>query len=461
MTESPKLPTVVIVGRPNVGKSTLLNRIVRSRVSIVEPTEGVTRDRVSVRARIPGEFGERYIELIDTGGVGIVDRDDLGPHVEEQVRAALIAADLVLFLVDAKAGTTPLDQEVARRLRGIDVPVLLVCNKVEGERASWEVDSFRALGVGEEPVAISAQNGTGMTDLFERMEELLPPYEETDMESLRLRPALKLAVVGRRNAGKSTFINAVAREDRAIVSEVPGTTRDALDVIVERDGETLVLIDTAGVRRRKRHDDAVEFFSDARAHKAIRRADVVLLLFDATRNLSSVEKRLARYVVDHYRVVLLGANKWDLALEKSGGTISPEDYRAYLDQELPGISYAPCSFLSAKTGLHVKETLELAKELGAQSRRRVATGELNRVLERALEARSPSSKGYRVRVRYATQAEVAPPTFVLFVNDKRLIGRDYLRYLENRVREELPFTEVPVRFVLKDKRDKDLSEDFS
>jgi GTP-binding protein len=439
------IPCIVIVGRPNVGKSTLLNRMCRSRVSIVEPSEGVTRDRVSVRAVLDTVGGSRPIEVIDTGGVGIVDRDDLGPRVEEQVQAALVAADVVLFVVDAKQGVAPLDQEVARRLRGFDKPVLLVCNKVEGEKVEWEIDSFRSLGVGGTPVSISAQNGTGVRELYDKIDELLPPWDGVEAP---FAPMLRMAIVGRRNAGKSTLINALAREERTIVSEIPGTTRDALDIIVERDGETIVLIDTAGVRKKRSHEDAVEFFSDARSHKAIRRADVALLLFDATQKISSIEKRLARYITDHYRVVLLGANKWDLVTD---GTL-PSDYRAYLDQELPGVSHAPVSFLSAKTGQNVSGTFKLAKELRAQAETRVSTPDLNKVLKRALDARAPSTKGYRVRIGYATQAEVAPPTFVLFVNDKRLIGKDYLRYLENRFRSELPFPEVPLRFVLRDKR---------
>ncbi len=445
------LPRIAIVGRPNVGKSTLLNRMCRSRVSIVEPTEGVTRDRVSVNARLDTSLGERVVEVIDTGGVGIVDRDDLGPHVEEQIRAALLVADLVLFVVDSKAGVTPLDEEVARRLRELEKPVILVCNKVENEGARWEVDAFRALGVGGEPFAISAQNGPGVRELYDEIARLLPPPTEGEVLP---KPTLKIAVVGRRNAGKSTLVNALAREERTIVSEIPGTTRDALDVIIERDGETITLIDTAGVRKKKSHEDAVEFFSDARSHKAIRRADVVILLFDATTKLSGIEKRLARYITDHYKVVILAANKWDLVDE----SIEPQDYEAYLNQELSGLTFAPVSFLSAKTGQHVAETFALARELQAQANHRVGTGELNRVLERALEARAPSSKGYRVRVSYGTQAEVAPPTFVLFVNDKRLIGKDYLRYLENRFREELPFDEVPVRFVLRDKKAATLEE---
>jgi GTP-binding protein len=438
------LPRIAVVGRPNVGKSTLTNRMCRSRVSIVEPTEGVTRDRVVVRARIPSaEWGERAVEVVDTGGIGIVDRDDLGPVVEEQVAIALATADLVLFLVDARAGVTPLDREVARRLRGVAKPVVLVVNKVESDALAWDVDAFRTLGVGGEPIAISAQNGTGTDELYERVVELLPPPGRE--EPGPLEDAIKIAIVGRRNAGKSTLTNAFAREERVIVSEIPGTTRDALDVVVERDGETTVLIDTAGVRKKGRMDDAVEFFSDARSHKAIRRADVCILLFDATRKISAIEKRLARYVTDHHKVVVLGANKWDLVQDAA-----PEDFRAYLDRELPGLGFAPVSFLSARNGKGVVETFALCRELYEQASARTTTGELNRVLERALNARSPSSKGHRVRVKYATQADVRPPTFVLFVNDKRLVGKSYLRYLENRIREELPFPEVPIRIVLRD-----------
>jgi GTP-binding protein len=256
--------------------------------------------------------------------------------------------------------------------------------------------------------------------------------------------------VGQRNAGKSTLINALAREERMIVSEIPGTTRDAVDVIFERDGETFVAIDTAGVRRKKQHRDAIEFYSDARSHKSIRRADVVILLFDVTQKLAGIDKSLARYIVDHYKPVILGANKWDLVED-----LTPEDFRAYIGAELPALSYAPISFLSAKEHKGVEATWKLALELYEQSKQRVSTGELNRVIERALQSRSPSSAGHAVRVRYATQAETSPPTFVLFVNDKRHFNKDYVRYLSNRLREELPFKEIPVRIVLRDKSSPD------
>ncbi len=442
VTHETSLRRVAIVGRPNVGKSTLLNRMVGSRVSIVEPTAGVTRDRIAVPARLFGGVPEHWVEVIDTGGIGIVDRDDLGPHVEEQIRGALEVAELILFVVDVRDGVTPLDEEVARRLRGIGLPVLLVVNKVEGEQLRWGVDEFLVLGVGEESFAISAQNGEGLTELYEKIIELLPgtAFDERPVPA----PVMKLAVVGRRNAGKSTLINKLANEERMIVSEVPGTTRDAVDVIFEKGGRRFIAIDTAGVRKRSSIDDAIEFYSDARSHKGIRRADVIALLFDVTRDFSSTEKKLARYVVDRYKPVLLVANKWDLA-----GGYQPEDFREYIESQLPGLSYAPICFVSAKEGHGVDEMLALAEELFDQSSRRVPTGELNRVLQRAVEARSPNSRGYRANIKYATQAESSPPTFVLFVNDKRLFGKTYLRYLENRLREELEFQEIPVRIVLR------------
>lgn len=437
-----QLPRVAIVGRPNVGKSTLLNRMCGSRIAIVEPTAGVTRDRIAVPARLSTPDGERWVEVIDTGGIGIVDRDDLGPHVEEQVRTALGHAELVLFVVDVREGITPLDREVANQLRASTMPVLLVVNKAEGNALSWDVDEFRRLGIGEDLFAISAQNGGGLSELYEAIVERLPSAPEERPDD---RGTVKIAVIGRRNAGKSTLINRLAREERMIVSEIPGTTRDAVDVVFELDGERFVAIDTAGVRKKNKLEDAIEFFSEARARKTIRRADVVILLFDVMNPLSSIEKNLARYVIDHHKPVVIAGNKWDMT---QGQTTN--EFREYIQAELSGMRFAPISFLSARTGWNIDETLRIARGLFEQAGQRVTTGELNRVLERALDARSPSSRGYRVRLRYATQAEVHPPTFVLFVNDKRLIGKDYLRYLTNRLREELPFGEVPIRIVLRD-----------
>ncbi|MBL4771806.1 MAG: ribosome biogenesis GTPase Der, partial [Planctomycetes bacterium] len=296
------MPRIAIVGRPNVGKSTLLNRMCGSRVAIVEPTAGVTRDRISVPVRLPSDEGPRWVEVIDTGGIGIVDRDDLGPHVESQVKTAMEMADLVLFVVDVRDGITPLDKEVAKLLRGRDVPVLLVVNKEEGLALEWDVDVFYQLGIGEQLFGISAQNGLGLGPLYECILEHLPgALPERPAE----RDCMKLAVVGRRNAGKSTLINHWAREERMIVSEIPGTTRDAVDVLFERGGENFIAIDSAGLRKPSKVADAIEFFSEARSRKTVRRADVVILMFDVTEKISSIEKRLARYVVDHHKPVIL------------------------------------------------------------------------------------------------------------------------------------------------------------
>jgi GTP-binding protein len=348
----------------------------------------------------------------------------------------------VLFLVDSRTGITPLDLEVAARLRLVDLPVILVVNKAETEQYRFAAEEFRALGLARGPFAISAQNGEGLTELYEHIIELLPGTEFASKPMPET--VMKMAVVGRRNAGKSTLINHLAAEERMIVSEVPGTTRDAVDVIFERDGRRFVAIDTAGVRKKARFEDAIEFYSDARSHKSVRRADVVVLLFDVTRKFSSIEKRLARYIVDHHKPVLLVANKWDLA---DGYT--PEDFRKYIDDQMPGLNWAPIAFLSAKHGSGVDEMMDLALDLFKQSSKRVNTGELNRVLKRALETRAPNTSGYRINIKYATQAEVSPPTFILFVNDKRLFGKAYMRYLENRLREELGLDEVPVRIILK------------
>lgn len=439
------LRRIAIVGRPNVGKSTMLNRMANSRVAIVEPTAGVTRDRVAVPARISTKDGDRWFEVIDTGGIGIVDRDDLGPEVEAQVRIAVECSDLVLFLVDAKDGITPLDNEVAKRLRGLATPVLLVVNKCEGRQASWTVDEFRRLGVGEGPFAISAQGGEGLRDLYDRISELLPPLEE-GLDESPVSPYMKLGIVGLRNAGKSTLVNALAGEERMIVSEIPGTTRDSVDVRFERDGEIFVVIDSAGLRKKSKLADAVEFFSDARSHRAVRRADVIVHLFDVSQELGQVDKTLTRYVIDHYKPVILGANKWDLVSE-----MERQQFVDYIRAELPQLSWAPIHFLSAQSGQGVEGLLRLARKLFEQAKTEVSTGLLNRTLKRAMEERSPISGGARVRIYYGTQTTVCPPTFRLYVNDKRFLTKNYIRYLTTRLRKELDLEHMPLRLELTDK----------
>ncbi len=430
------LPVAVIVGRPNVGKSSLLNMLARQRISIVDARAGITRDRVSAVI----EHEERYFELVDTGGVGIVDDDHLEEHVESQIDYAITHADAVIFLVDAQAGLVPLDRVVAERLRRITVPVILAANKADAEIHDAQAGEFARLGFGQ-PVCVAALHGRGRRHLLARLLEVLPTVAESPEP-----PVMKLAIVGKRNAGKSTLVNALAGEQRVIVSEIPGTTRDAVDVRFEKDGRVFVAIDTAGVRRKKSMDD-VDFYSYTRALRSIRRADVVLHLIDATVPVSDVDVKLAAAVSEICRPVVLAVNKWDLV----GDRATPEDYDRYLAEVLPGLGHAPVMILSASTGKNVDAAIDVALSLHKQAHTRVSTGKLNAALEAILAARGPSPKRgvKRVKILYATQVDVAPPTIVFFCNDPALVSDNYRRYMENRLREILPFKEVPMRLLFR------------
>jgi GTP-binding protein len=434
------LPVVAIVGRPNVGKSSLLNVLARERISIVDPRAGITRDRVSVIiAR-----DERYFELIDTGGVGIVDADHLETHVEEQIRCALERADFILFVVDAPAGVTPLDQIVAERLRPLGKSVLVIANKVDDPRHEAEAAQFARLGFGE-PLAFSALHAHGRTELLERLDALLPESSLTEPPATVMR----LAIVGKRNAGKSTLVNALAGEERMIVSEVPGTTRDAVDVRFERAGQAFIAIDTAGVRKKSRMGD-IDFYSYTRALRSIERADVVLLLIDATVPVAETDLKLAAAILDEYKPVVLTVNKWDLAV----GRTEPREFADYLARVMPALAHAPAVFVTAKTGRNVDAAVHVALSLHAQAHTRVATAPLNAALQTILALRGPSAKhGTKaVRIYYATQVSTAPPTIVFFCNDPGLVSTNYRRFMENRLRELLPFKEVPARLWFRARR---------
>lgn len=443
------LPIVAIVGRPNVGKSSLLNRLTGKRISIVDPTPGVTRDRISVPLPLDDtDENTGYVELVDTGGMGIEDSGDLTREVEDQISFALSAAALILFVVDAREGVLPLDQHVAQRLRRENRPVLLIANKVDRPFQADELYELHELGFGE-PVPVSAEHGTGVDELLEVLRGRLAGVGE------RLeRPAMKLALVGKRNAGKSTFINALAGEERVIVSEVPGTTRDSVDVVVELDGRKLTLIDTAGVRKKRKLDGNIEFYSYSRAMRSIRRADVAALLIDASLPVSQVDKKLAAEIAKQDKPLLFVVNKWDLAKDVASG----EDYAEYLAKTFPSLSYAPVSLTQADEGVNVRETIELAEELFRQAQARVNTGQLNAALERILAQRGPSHKrGTRPpKIYYAAQVATAPPTIICFVNDVRSFDESYRRFLLNQFRERLPFAEVPIRLIFRPRgRDRD------
>jgi len=433
------LPLVAIVGRPNVGKSTLLNTLAGVRIAIVEEIAGVTRDRVSTRL----EYLDREFELMDTGGIGMVDVADIAGHVEEQIENALAEADLILFLTDIRDGVTALDREVAGKLRKLDRPLILVANKAETEALEAEAFEFMQLGLGE-PMLISAQNKIGTMDLLDRIVAELP--EDTGERSPE--EGIKIALVGRMNAGKSTFLNHVAGRDRVIVSEHPGTTRDSVDVRVEVDGRVYTLIDTAGTRRKKAISGTIDYLSQHRTERSIRRADAVLILLDVTKDVGELDKKLADYSLAHYKPTVLVANKWDLV-----EGVTPDEFTEYFQEKIPGLHYSPMVFASALEGTSVLQCLEVAEELVSQSRVRVSTGELNRIFREAMEERSPRVKKSKVpKLMYVSQVSVEPPTIVAFVNDPRLFRPGYRRYLENKMRGILPFPEIPLRLIFRARR---------
>jgi GTP-binding protein len=429
-----KLPVVAIVGRPNVGKSSLLNCIARQRISIVDEMPGVTRDRVS--AIVTHE--DFTFELVDTGGIGLVDRDDLEEHVERQVAKAVHDASAIIFLTDVREGVQPLDREVARRLRegARDVPVFLTVNKVDTPALRDQVGEFYELGMGD-PHAVSAREIYGTRDLLDAIAARLGGAGPVDTE-----PVLKLAVVGRQNVGKSTFVNAIAREERMIVSEVPGTTRDSVDVHFEKDSRRLVVIDTAGVKQKSRVKDAVEFHSQTRTENAIRRADVVLLVLDATEEVTRADKRLGEFISAEARIAIIVANKWDL----TGGKVATEAYADYLYDRLSGLRHAPIAFTTARDAKNVQAVLDLAQHLFKKALRRVGTGELNRTLQAIEDYHRPRARGSKVpKLFYATQVGTVPPAFVIFVNDPGLFPAHYRRYVEHAFRNAFGLDELPIK----------------
>ncbi|MBI3848347.1 MAG: ribosome biogenesis GTPase Der [Planctomycetes bacterium] len=430
------LPIVAIVGRPNVGKSSLLNCVAKRRISIVEPTPGVTRDRVSADVVHDGVT----FELVDTGGIGIVDSDKLEAQVETQIRFALDLADVVIFLVDVRAGVTPLDREIAGLLRKLQKSVVLAANKADVTSLEAAAVEFFQLGFGE-PIAISALEHINTTTLLDEVVRRIPE------EKRQPAPAseMKLAIVGRRNAGKSTLINAIVGEERMIVSEVPGTTRDSVDVRVARKGKSFVVIDTAGMRKRARVQDSIDFYGQSRTMASISRADVVVLLLDATDDIGEVDKKIGATVRLEAKPCVIGVNKWDLA-----GHVTPEEFQPYVRDHLRGLDFVPIVHLSALKKSRVQALVDAAFKVHRQANERVTTGKLNRVIEAAERVRRPQARrGVLPKLFYATQTDVNPPKMLLFVNDPALFTKEYERYLENVFRRDLPFSSVPVKIVFR------------
>ena len=434
------LPIVAIVGRPNVGKSSLFNWLAGRRISIVDPTAGVTRDRVSTVV----EHGGRAWEIMDTGGIGIVDVDDLTADVERQIALAIAQAAVVVFVVDVRDGVVPLDEDVANRLRTVRKPVVLVANKADTEKLGQQAGEFCKFGYGE-PLCVSADQKLGREELFDAILEQLP----TDTGELAPEEAaLMIAIVGRRNAGKSTFINSLAGAERVIVSEVPGTTRDSVDVRFERDGKSYIAIDTAGVRKKSTLASDVEFYSLHRAQRSIRRADVVLHFFDARHRIGRVDKQLAEYIVEENKPAIFVMNKWDLVKDSLGTDKMGEYVRAMF----PMLEHVPIAFVTALKGKNSLRLLQLAVQLNKQAGVRVSTGDLNRAIRGAMEASPPAMSGSKLpKVFYATQIGVNPPTIVLFTNGPELFDDTYVRYLTKVLRDSFPFSEVAIKIVLRAK----------
>ena len=455
------LPKVAIVGRPNVGKSSLFNMLVGRRVSIVDATPGITRDRVSavieLRASADSPSKEPgYVELVDTGGHGIEDVQNLTAEVEQQIAHALAEATLILFVVDAQGGLTLLDEQVARLLRTMSGPsgssedrVVLVANKVDG--ASHEPAALEASRLGfAEPVMVSATSGYRKLELIDLIRQRIDRLASVvPVATQRPDPGVLMAIVGKRNTGKSTLVNTLAGEPRVIVAETEGTTRDSIDARFEMDGKIFTAIDTAGVRKRKSLSGDVEYYSYHRSLRSIRRANVVLFLIDATVPVSQVDKQLGNEMLRHYKPTVIVVNKWDMADERH----TQDEYVTYLDGVFNGFKFAPIAFVSARSGEGVREVVAMAMNLYQQAEHRVTTGELNRVMQQILSERLPHSKlGHHPKIYYVSQVETHPPTVGLWVNQPQMFDGTYQRFLLNRLRDQMPWSEVPIKLLIRPRK---------
>jgi GTP-binding protein len=426
-------PLVALVGRPNVGKSTLFNRLIEEPLAIVEDVPGTTRDRIYADAH----WGGKTFTLIDTGGLLPQPVDDLVASVREQVQIAIAEAEVIIFLVDVKEGLTANDLEIAQLLRRSNKPVILAVNKADNESRRQEALEFYQLGLAE-PYPISALHGTGTGDLLDALLKTLPPQRpEEELEGVRI------AIVGRPNVGKSSLLNAILGQERMIVNEKPGTTRDAVDSFIQWDGQPITLIDTAGIRRRGRIARGIERYSVMRALRAIQRADVALLLIDAAEGVTAQDAHIGGYIVEEAKGVVIAVNKWDL-IEKD--TYTMEAYTHQIRRVLKFIAYAPLVFVSAITGQRVEKAIDTALRVEQARSYRVPTAQLNRHVQDAVSQHSPPSRrGKRLRIYYATQVGISPPSFIFFVNDPRSVHFSYHRYLENQLREAFGFEGSPLR----------------
>jgi len=449
-------PVVALVGRPNVGKSTLFNRLTGERLAIVDDVPGTTRDRLLAEA----EWSGHYFHVVDTGGIDptkgksqtplSVGSKDFIREIREQAELAIHESDVVLFIVDGQAGITPADYEIAdilrRKQRPVDgkffPPIILVVNKAESIKVRQVAAEFYELGMGD-PYPISALHGTGTGDLLDEVVHHIESIgEETDEDD-----TIKIAIVGKPNVGKSSLLNKITGEERAIVSDIPGTTRDALDTKLNVDGVPVTIIDTAGIRRRGKVSPGVEKFSVIRSMNAIERSDVAILVIDATTSITAQDTHIAGYIKDAWKSAIVAVNKWDL-IEKDTYTIN--DYTAHIREELNFMDYVPMVFISALTGKRVDHVLPMALRVQEERLVRLSTSQINKIIQRAQDMHpAPSRTGRALRIYYGTQVRNDPPTFLLYVNDPELAHFSYLRYLENKIREDYPFIGTPIRISLK------------
>lgn len=419
------------------------------RIAIVDPTSGVTRDRLTHLL----EIDDRFVELVDTGGIGMLDSDKLSEQIEGQIQQAIDSADVILFVVDAREGMVTLDQEVDKRLRYVNKPTLCVANKADTEAMGEHAAEFYKFG--RQVIPVSTQQNRGKGELLEEIGQRLPPPtvgEEEPEEAV-----MQVAIVGRRNVGKSTFVNTLAQAERMITSEIPGTTRDSVDVRFELDGKAFIAIDTPGFLRAKGFSGDLDFYSTHRAQRSIRRADVVLLFFDAADRIAKLDKQLCDYIAEQYKPCIFVVNKWDLL----AGTMPTEKWVHYLRDTFRMMWHVPIAFVTAKTGKNVKALLNHAQMLYKQSRMRVPTAQLNKLVEAALEANAPPLfQNRRAKIYYATQVAVQPPTIVVFTNHPRALSKQYQRYLLSFFREKLDFGEVPIKLYLRQRIHTDKTDEI-
>jgi len=435
---------VAIVGRPNVGKSTLFNRIIGKRISIVHDKPGVTRDRIYGET----DWNGKRFTLIDTGGIEPSSNDIILKQMKRQVDFAIDTADLILFMVDAKEGVTSSDLDVAQMLRRSGKPVILVVNKVDNRSNSFENYEFYQLGF-EDPLFISASHGLAIGDLLDRITGYIEKHDQVQDED----DITKVAIVGRPNVGKSSLLNAILGEERVIVSDIPGTTRDAIDTYFQVDGKKMIFIDTAGIRRKSRINEDIEYYSILRAIGAINRADMVLMVLDATQDISEQDKRIAGIAHEAGKGVIIVVNKWDL-VEKD--TYTTEKFNEKIRKEFAFMQYAPIIYVSAKTGQRINRILKMINSVMENYTLRVKTSLLNDLISEATAITEPPTiKGKKLKIFYAVQTDIKPPTFVFFINDNNLFHFSYVRYLENTLRQAFGFEGTPIKIKSRQKKGSD------